>query len=187
MTDDERLPDPVAAAAALPRGSLVVVRSRDDRLRATSVSRLAGTAKTRGLIVLVASDPELAVRSKADGLHLPESRAQEASHWRAAHPDWLITVSVHSLRALANVKHADAVMLAPVFATGSHRGRKSLSPMRANAIACLSRVPVYALGGIDPTNAKRLFSANYAGLAAISSLSPTDHRGREESTQRTQS
>ena len=59
--------------------------------------------------------------------------------------------------------------------------------MRANAIARLSRVPVYALGGIDPANAKRLFSANYAGLAAISSLSPIDHQGQEESARRTQS
>ncbi|MDE1938775.1 MAG: hypothetical protein KGI68_07130, partial [Alphaproteobacteria bacterium] len=29
FTDDDRLPEPVAAACALPRGSMVVVRSRD--------------------------------------------------------------------------------------------------------------------------------------------------------------
>jgi thiamine-phosphate pyrophosphorylase len=174
MTDDERLADPVAAAAALPRGSLVVIRSRDDRKRVTLTSRLAGPAKTRGLIVLVASDPALAARAKAEGLHLPESRAQEASRWRAAHPGWLITVSVHSLRALARIRHADAVFLAPVFATGSHPGRRSLSPSRANAIARLSRVPVYALGGITAVNARRISGPNYAGLAAISSLSTSE-------------
>jgi thiamine-phosphate pyrophosphorylase len=176
MTDDKRLPDPMAATATLPRGSLVIVRSRDDRTRAILVSQLSPVAKTRGLILLVASDPSLSMRAKADGLHLPESRAQEASHWRAAHPDWLITVSAHSLRAIGRVKHADAVLLAPVFSTGSHPGRTGLSPMRANAIARLSRVAVYALGGINGANAKLLSGANYAGLAAISALSPTDDR-----------
>jgi len=171
MTDDERLVDPVAAAAALPRGSLVVIRSRDNTRRAELMSRLARSANLRGLIVLVASDPSLAVRAKAEGLHLPERRAAEVARWRAAHPDWLITVSVHSLRAIARVKHADAVFLAPVFATGSHPRRTALSPMRANAIARLSRVPVYALGGITAANAKRISGPNYAGLAAISSLS----------------
>ena len=171
ITDDERLADPAAAAAALPRGSLVIVRSRNDGARKRLAARLAHIARTRSLILVIASDPMLAIRTKADGLHLPESRAQEASHWRAAHPDWLISVSVHSLRALGRVHRADVALLAPIFATSSHPGRRSLSPVRANAIARLSRVPVYALGGIDAANAKRLFGPNYAGIAAISSLS----------------
>jgi len=171
MIDDERLADPMAAAVALPRGSLVIIRSRDERKRAALAAQLCAIAKARSLILLIASDPLLAVRTKADGLHLPERRAREASHWRAAHPGWLITASAHSLRALGRVKNADAVFLAPVFATGSHPGRRTLSPLRANAIARLSRVPVYALGGMTAANARRLCGRNYAGIAAISSLS----------------
>lgn len=171
MTDDARLSDPLAAAAALPRGSLVVVRAREDAKRARLASLLAPMARTQNLILLIASDPALAVRAAADGLHLPESMGGQASHWRAARPSWLITVSVHSLRAAGNVKHADALFIAPVFATDSHPGREGLSPLRANAIARLSRIPIYALGGIDAANAKRLCGTNYAGLAAISSLS----------------
>jgi len=170
MTDDERLRDPVAATGALRRGSLVIVRARNDTARAALVAKLAPVAKARDLILLVASDPELAARAKADGLHLPEARAAEATHWRAAHPNWLITVSAHSLGALARVQQADAVVLAPVFATGSHPERRSLTPLRANAIARLSRIPVYALGGITAWNATRIVGSNYAGLAAISSL-----------------
>jgi thiamine-phosphate pyrophosphorylase len=171
MTDDERLSDPVAATGALRRGSLVIVRARNDTARAALVAKLAPVAKARDLILLVASDPELAARAKAaDGLHLPEARAAEATHWRAAHPNWLITVSAHSLGALARVQQADAVVLAPVFATGSHPERRSLTPLRANAIARLSRIPVYALGGVTARNATRIVGSNYAGLAAISSL-----------------
>jgi len=171
MTDDDRLSDPVAAAGALPRGSAVIIRARKRDAREELVARISRVAKVRDLIVLMADDPALAIRARTDGLHLPERRAREAAHWRAVHPQWLITVSAHSLGALARVQRADAVLLAPVFATGSHPERRSLTPLRATAIARLSRVPVYALGGITARNATRIAGSNYAGLAAISSLS----------------
>jgi thiamine-phosphate pyrophosphorylase len=170
MTDDERLADPIAAARALPRGSLVIVRSRTGETRERLLGRLKPLSQSRGLILLVAGDPALAARLGADGLHLPEARAGEIAHWRAARPKWLITVAAHSLRVLARCRGADAVLLAPVFATGSHPDRGSLTAARANAIVRQSPAAVYALGGIDARNARLLAGANYAGIAAISAL-----------------
>jgi thiamine-phosphate pyrophosphorylase len=74
------------------------------------------------------------------------------------------------MRALVKCRGADAVFLAPIFATGSHPDRSSLNAARANAITRNSPAPVYALGGIDVRNAMLLSGENYAGLAAISSL-----------------
>jgi len=119
--------------------------------------------------VLVAGDPLLAVRLGADGIHLSEARAREAAHWRARFPTMFITSAAHSLRA-AMRGHADALFLSPVFATRSHPGREALSPARANLIAQKARVPVYALGGIDARNARRL--KGFAGIAAIGALTP---------------
>ena len=42
---------------------------------------------------------------------------REAPHWRARHPDWIITVSAHSLGALLKAREVDAIFLSPVFAT----------------------------------------------------------------------
>jgi thiamine-phosphate pyrophosphorylase len=179
MTDDRRLEDPVAAALALPRGSLVVARAREAEARTSLVSALKAAARARDLILLVAADPALAARSGADGVHLPEKRAGEIAHWRAAHPGWLITVAAHSLAALARCRGADAVFLAPIFATGSHPGRSSLNAVRANAIAKSSPTPVYALGGVDAQNASRLSGENYAGLAAISALAVLTRENRD--------
>jgi thiamine-phosphate pyrophosphorylase len=162
MTDDARLPDPIAAARALPRGSLVVARSRE------RLEPLVRALLKLPLCVLAAGDPELAVRLGAQGFHLPEARAREAAHWRARFPDMFITASAHSLRALA-VAHVDAVFLSPVFPTESHPERAALTAVRANAIARQACVPVYALGGIDARNAKRLHG--FAGIAAIGALS----------------
>lgn len=163
MTDDRKA-DWVRAARTLPRGGMVVVRARDARRRLALAQSLDGLAP-----LLIADDPELAVRIGAAGLHLPETRMREASHWRAVHPGWIITSSAHSLRALMHAHQLDAVFLSPVFATASHKDARPLSPVRAAFIAGHAPVPVYALGGITPCNAVLLGPA-FSGIAAISSL-----------------
>ncbi len=159
LTDDERLPDPLAAARALPKGSLIVVRARDPARRAALLD-----AMPRDLVRLVADDPRLA--AQADGLHLPQARAGEAGHWRARHPRWLITAAAHG--TVAHDPYLDAVFLSPVFPTRSHPGRAALGAVRANAMARACGLPVYALGGIEAQNAQRLHG--FAGIAAIGAL-----------------
>lgn len=166
MTDDERLADARAAARALPRGAMVVVRARNPKKRAALARELLAVARRRGLFVLIADDPALAARVGADGVHLPQARAREAAQWRARFPRWIITAAAHGVPCSA--AHLDALMLSAVFPTGSHPGRKALSPVRANLIAARLSVPVYALGGIDARNAARLHG--FAGIAAIGAL-----------------
>ncbi len=163
MTDD-RQADWAQAARRLPHGSLAVVRSRDARKRLALAEALHGIA---GL--LIADDPDLAADIGAAGLHLPEARMKEASHWRARFPHWIITSAAHSLRALMAAHLLDAVFLSPVFATASHKQARPLTPVRAAFIAARAPVPVYALGGVTPRNAALLAPA-FSGIAAIGSL-----------------
>jgi thiamine-phosphate pyrophosphorylase len=172
MTDDERLPDPIAAASRLPRGSLIVVRARAPERRAQLAATLARIARRREFILVVADDPGLVARLSSHGVHFPEARVGEIAYWRARRPRWLITASAHSLRAAAHAAHfgADAVFLSPVFATKSHVGRAPLGSLRLRRVTQLVDVPIYALGGIDGLTAKQLRGANIAGLAAIGAL-----------------
>lgn len=167
MTDDERLPEPLAAVRALPRGSMVIVRARSASRRAALAADILKVARERLLVVLIASDPALAAKLGADGLHLPEMRQREAAHWCALHPRWLITVSSHGKRNVS--RHANAVVLSSIFATQSHIDRTALGPVKAGHLAKAFGKPVYALGGISPQNAARL-SAAFCGIAAIGAL-----------------
>jgi len=169
MTDDLRLPDPLAAVRALPPGSLLIVRARDAARRAQLSMQLRTIAWRRGLILLIADDPSLARAIGANGLHLPEARAREAAHWRAKNPGWLITASAHSLRAVLVAEGADAVLLSPVFTTQSHRKLSPLTPARARLIARGVTTPLFALGGVTAQNAVLL--SGFAGIAAIGALS----------------
>lgn len=172
MTDDERLPDPCAAARLLPRGSLIVLRARDERRRKELAAALAWIAQARSLFLLIADDPELA--RSAHGVHFPEARMGAIAYWRARRPDWLLTASAHSLRAVqrAALFGADAVFLSPVFSTASHPGRAALTPIRLRLMTQETRVPLYALGGINAGNAQQLLDAGLAGIAAIGGLAP---------------
>jgi thiamine-phosphate pyrophosphorylase len=171
MTDDERLPDPCAAASQLPRGSLIVLRARQKRRREKLAAALAGIARSRGLFLLIADDPELA--RSADGAHFPEAHMGAISHWRARRPDWFLTTSAHSLQAVQRAAGlgADAVFLSPVFPTKSHVGIAPLTPIRFRRMARDARVPLYALGGIDAGNVRQLAGIRLAGIAAIGALS----------------
>jgi thiamine-phosphate pyrophosphorylase len=62
---------------------------------------------------------------------------------------------------------ADAALVGPVFATASHPGARPLGPLLFAALARLSPLPVYALGGIEETTARRLKAAGAQGFAAI--------------------
>lgn len=163
MTDDRKA-DWARAARRLPPGSVVVVRARDSAARRKLAEQLDGVAR-----LVIADDPKLAATIGAAGLHLPEARIREAAHWRARFPDWIITSSAHSLKALMGAHPLDAVFLSPIFATASHKSARPLTPVRAAFIAALSPVPVYALGGITARNAALLAPA-FSGIAAIGSF-----------------
>jgi thiamine-phosphate pyrophosphorylase len=174
MTDERRVPDPIAAAGSLPRGSAIILRHTNPRARAALGQKLAEVALARELLLLVAGDAHLAADIGARGLHLPETRAREAAHWRALRPSWLITAAAHSLRGLmaARSAGADAALIAPVFPTSSHPDRAVLGVLRVCLMAARAGLPVYALGGVNAQTIARLKDSGFAGIAAIDGLLP---------------
>jgi thiamine-phosphate pyrophosphorylase len=167
MTDDMRLKDPLAAARALPKGSMVIVRSRDAAKRRDLALALREIARARSLFLLIAGDAALAARIGAEGVHLPETRIGEAAAIRARYK-MLVTAAAHSLGALRRANYVDALILSAVFPTASHPGRAALGAVRANAMVRQAPLPVYALGGITARNARLL--AGFCGIAAIGAL-----------------
>ncbi len=179
LTDDERMTDPLASISALPRGSLVVLRASDPARRIALARSISRIARTRDLRWIIADDPALAVKSGAHGAHFPEQKLALAARWHVRRPDWMLTCAAHSLSACARAARigADAVFLAPIFATMSHPGRSYIGPLRVRLIATLLAVPIYALGGVDARSAKRLAGARLAGVAAIGGLACVEFYG----------
>jgi len=174
LTDEIRLPDPLAAVARLPAGSWVILRHYGDPQREALARSLAKLCRAKRLVLLVAGDFRLAVANGA-GLHLPEGLVRQARPgWRL----WKIkgraplTIAAHSRLALHHARRAkaDAALLSPVFPTNSHPGAKALGALRFRQWARGAAVPVYALGGINASTARGLSGSGAAGLAAIGGL-----------------
>jgi len=102
------------------------------------------------------------------GVHLPE-RDLPVSAARRLLPRALIGRSVHdSEGALAAGREgADYLVLGPVFATPTHPGTPALGVERFREIAAQVRIPVLAIGGLDPERAAALGGAGYAAVRAF--------------------
>ncbi len=172
MTDPARIPDPIAAAARLPRGSAVVFRAFGAADAVQQGRRLAAVARRRGLVLLAGADARLAIAIGADGVHLPERLAGRAGAVRRAHPCWLITVAAHGEAAVRRGRGqgADAVVISPVFESRSPSAGRALGPARLANLVRLTKRPVYALGGVNGKTAARLMRTGAAGIAAVEAL-----------------
>lgn len=164
FTDPTRTPDPVAVAQTLPAETAVVYRHFGAPERVRIARQLAAVCEARRLLLLIAADPELALRVGAAGVHWPERKTPAFRDPRFQ----LITASAHSRAALPRAAAcADACVLGPVFETRSASGNAPLGLFRASQIARVSTIPVIALGGVTSANARKLSGRGFAGVAAI--------------------
>jgi len=173
MSDEKRLPDPAVALASLPRGAALILRHYDAAGRDALALRLAHLCRRRGIALMVAGDWRLAAKVGAAGVHLPEHLTRTGLPpggrlWLRGKRR-LLTMAAHSAVGLrrAQSQKASAVLLAPIFATASHPGRKALGVTRSAGMIRKARVPVVALGGITPASINALRNSGCAGVAGI--------------------
>ena len=168
LTDPDRTKNLLGVIARLPRGWGVIYRHFGAANRFIVGEALARACRQRGLILLVSSDPVLAQRIGADGVHWPEARLRGA---RLRGPHFIETASAHSRAAIARA-HAlglDAAIVSTVFPSRSPSAKKAMGALRFRLIARASALPVYALGGINARNAESAMRGA-AGWAAIDAV-----------------
>ena len=154
------------ALKALPRGSGFVFRHYHlpGPQRLARFRQLARVARARGHVVVLADSALTAREWGADGVY----GAPLALWPRRAGLIQLATA--HDLRELAQAgrKGAQAVLLSPAFDTRSHPGAGTLGPVRWRLLAARATVPVIALGGMTPRNARRLGWPCWAAIDGLS-------------------
>ncbi|RYF95368.1 MAG: thiamine monophosphate synthase [Caulobacteraceae bacterium] len=167
LTDPQRTPDPEAVLETLPPEVGVIYRPFGAPDAIARGRRLAAIARGRGLILLAGADPALAEAIGADGLHLPERLADGLPALRADRPGWILTAAAHSLAAANAAGLADALLVSPVFASGSPSAGAPLGAEAFTALVAAAPAPVYALGGVTGETAGRLAATGAYGLAGI--------------------
>ena len=106
--------------------------------------------------------------SDAAGLHLPWREAQRLSERPVAANAWL-GVSCHSAEQLRQAERlgADYAVLGPVLPTASHPGEPTLGWEAFEQLVAAARLPVYALGGMQPGHIAKARALGGQGIAGI--------------------
>ena len=138
---------------------------------------LRGITREHGAALLVSEHVAIALRSDADGVHLPEQSCPLAEA-RSQLGDRLIGVSRHDLPGLhaAEQAGADYATLSPVFASPAKGTPLGLTAFARSASA--TRLPLFALGGVTADDAHALVRAGAAGVAVIREVLATSDPAR---------
>ena len=159
--------------ASLRRGiRLVQFRAKTlspDAYRALAIDVLACCRQYDALLLLNA-EPGLLEAIDADGVHLDGARLA-ACDGKPPISDKgkLVGAACHSLEQLRQAKSiaADFVTLSPVLPTGSHPGVGTLGWDGFAELVKQTRLPVYALGGMDETMLEHARAHGAYGVAGI--------------------
>ncbi|MGB2178930.1 thiamine phosphate synthase [Hyphomonas sp.] len=168
LTDPARTPDPVVTASHLSSCHGLIYRHYGQPKHDIVAASLAEVCRKRHVAFLIANDPELAMKTGADGVHWPFAERARAKRWRRRFA--LMTSSAHTpdqLRLLQNAG-VDAALLSTAFPSASPSARRPLGPLRFRNLARASSMPVYALGGLNADTAGQV--APVAGIAAIEGI-----------------
>ncbi len=158
-------------------GGANVIQLRDKRMSGEELMDCAleirAITKKAGVLFIVNDRLDIAIASKADGVHLGQDDLPARLARPLAPPGFIIGVSAGTLEEAVQAERdgADYIGLGPICRTGSKNDAGpacgfGLIAQVKNSV----KVPVVAIGGIGPDNAKEAIAAGADGLAVISAV-----------------
>ena len=171
--DDELFDKKKLLKLKIPKKSAFLLRSYETKKRKKIAKQLLKFCKIKKIKLLIGSDIKLAEDIKADGIHFPEYMIKKNKiNWIGiknvkSKKRWIITTSVHSIQSLKKAEglDIDAGLLSPVFPSKSHPNSKNLGLNKFSKIVKKTKLPIYALGGINIKNVKSLTETDIIGYA----------------------
>ncbi len=158
-------------------GGADVIQLRDKVLGGQELVRIGreirAITKPAGALFLVNDRLDVALACEADGVHLGQRDIGPGIARQFAPPGFIIGVSVGSVEEAlrAETEGSDYVALSPVFGTPSKADAGPGHGLgRLRKIRDAVKIPVLAIGGIGPGNARDVIRAGADGIAVISAV-----------------
>jgi thiamine-phosphate pyrophosphorylase len=158
-------------------GGADVIQLRDKRMSGEELIECAveirALTKKAGVLFIVNDRLEIAIASKADGVHLGQDDLPARLARPLAPQGFIIGVSAGTLDEAVQAERdgADYIGLGPVCRTGSKNDAGPVCGFDLiTRVKNTVKVPVIAIGGISQDNAKEAIAAGADGLAVISAV-----------------
>ena len=155
-------------------GFMLQLREKDLSVRALLqlATIISKWTKSFRVPFLINDRVDVVMATQADGVHLRESSLPVQKARKCLGPNRLIGVSVHSVKdAVAREQEgADFVVLGPIYDTSSkaYGSPLGLSILQEATQKC--RIPIFAIGGIQPSCVEEIQKTGAYGVAVISSI-----------------
>lgn len=171
MTDARNDQQLEAIVRKLPKRSGIIFRHYhlEAKARKGRFFEIRKLADRYGHILLLAGEPGLARKWRADGVH--------GRHWRRRETVGLMhSAPVHDAREIEQAIRggADLYFLSPIHATRSHQDARPLNPVQVKQL--MGRIPgkTILLGGMTAKRYRQLSHLHAHGWAAIDGLNLAD-------------
>jgi thiamine-phosphate pyrophosphorylase len=167
----------IAEAAA---GGVAVFQLREKDLSDAALleraRRVRQWTRTAGALFIVNDRPDIAAAVAADGVHLGQDDLPVAVARRILGPDKLIGVSTHTPEQVQQAVQDGASYLGagPVFPSQTKPFDTYPGIAFAAAATRTTSLPVFALGGISPSNLHELTAAGVLRIAVSAALATAD-------------
>ncbi|MBE6949188.1 MAG: thiamine phosphate synthase [Ruminococcaceae bacterium] len=173
----QRLSEQVASAL---KGGVTCVQLREKELEDAAFLKeaieISALCKKYGIPFIINDNVEIAIKCKADGIHVGQEDMEAAQVRQRVGDDMIIGVSVHSveeaLRAVEN--GADYLGVGAVFSTSTKTDVDVLPKETLRDICTAVDIPVVAIGGISKANISRLSDTGVDGVALVSAIFSAD-------------
>ncbi|MFS0665614.1 thiamine phosphate synthase [Bacillus mojavensis] len=176
--------DPLAVVQNALKGGVTLYQFREKGEGAlTGEERIDFAAKVQaacreaGVPFIVNDDVELALKLKADGVHIGQEDAK-AKEVRDAIGDMILGVSAHTMSEVKQAEEdgADYVGLGPIYPTETKKDTRAVQGV--SLIEAVRRqgisIPIVGIGGITIENAGPVIEAGADGVSMISAISLTE-------------
>jgi thiamine-phosphate pyrophosphorylase len=162
------------AAAAIAGGARLLqlrMERATDRTLLETARRLAALCRDRGASLVVNDRVDIAVAAGARGVHLGLDDLPVAAARSVAGPNLWIGATVHGPAEVAASDGADYVGLGTVFPSPTKPGLSARGPaLLRETCPLLDDLPVIAIGGVGPSNARTCLEAGAQGVAVASAV-----------------
>lgn len=158
------------------KGGATCIQLREKELNdadfLTEAMEIASLCRQYGVPFFVNDHVEIAIKCKADGIHVGQKDRNAANVRQLVGDDMMIGVSVHSVEeAIEAVRNgADCLGAGAVFATATKTDADVLPLHVLRDICQAVELPVVAIGGINQSNIMQLAGTGVDGVALVSAI-----------------
>ena len=158
------------------KGGVTCVQLRekelDEEAFLTEAMEIAALCKQYGVPFFINDNVDIAVKCKADGIHVGQEDMIVSKVRQIVGEDMMIGVSVHSVEeALEAVENgADCLGVGAMFSTSTKTDADVLPKEILSDICKAVDVPVVAIGGISKANISQLSGMGVDGVALVSAI-----------------